>query len=124
MVRLQDIQDHKIENLQLFYCKNYNNDDNNNFRILDTYLNDISKNYYNKIIDWDCVSKNIFYKSNTQFIIDKIIVVFYDSFLLQSLPLYKNIFKEIYFVKSNFNLFIINKINPDFIYEFRIERFL
>jgi len=33
-------------------------------------------------------------------------------------------FSEVYMIKSAFNNKIIEKINPDYIFEFRVERFL
>ena len=105
-----------------FYLSIYNND--NNYCILDYDLNNISKDWINKTIDWTCVSKKIFYKKNVHYSIKKKVLIFYDSFLLSTLKLYKDIFEEIYLAKTIFNVDLINKINPDFIIEARVERFL
>ena len=105
-----------------FYLSIYNND--NNYCILDYDLNNISKDWINKTIDWTCVSKNIFYKKNAHYLIKKKVLIFYDSFLLSTLKLYKDIFEEIYLVKTIFNINVIDKIKPNFIIEARVERFL
>ena len=113
---------YNIEPLVDFYLSIYNND--SNYCILDYDLNNISKDWINKLIDWDCVSKNIFYKKNTDYIIKQKVLIFYDSFLLSSIKLYKDIFEEIYLAKTIFNIGLIDKIKPDFIIEARVERFL
>jgi hypothetical protein len=56
--------------------------------------------------------------------IKKKVVIFYDSFLLSTIWLYLTMFEEVYLIKNTYNESIIDKINPDFIFEFRIERFL
>jgi len=52
------------------------------------------------------------------------IVIIYDSFLLPTLWLYLRMFEEVYMSKHIFTESIIDKINPDYVFEFRIERFL
>lgn len=113
---------YSIEPIIDFYMSIYNDD--NNYCILNYDLNDISKDWINKLIDWTCVSKNIFYKKNSHYSIKKKVLIFYDSFLLSTLKLYKDIFEELYLIKTIFNIDLINKINPDFIIEARVERFL
>lgn len=105
-----------------FYISMY--DITDNYSILDYNLNDVSKDWINKLIDWDCVSKNIFYKKNLEYSIHKKVLIFYDSFLLNTIKLYKDIFKEIYLAKAIFNSDLIDMIKPDFIIEARVERFL
>jgi hypothetical protein len=113
---------YKIEPSIDFYLSIYNN--NNNYCILNYNLNNCSKDWINKLIDWNCVSKNIFYKKNVHYSIKKKVLIFYDSFLLSTIKLYKDIFEEIFLAKTIFNVNLINKINPDFIIEARVERFL
>lgn len=105
-----------------FYAERYNNNDN--YQLLDYELNNNSENYVNKIVTWDCISKNLLYKKNKSYFIDKKALIFYDSFLLSTVKLYENIFKEIYLVKNIFKENIIKNIKPDFIIEARVERFL
>ena len=123
---LNDISDiyYKIDDFKNIYCNIYKNNDENNYNILDYNLKDISINYNNKIIDWEIISKNILYKKNNSNLVNKRILIFYDSILLHSINLYLKIFNEIYLIKKSFDEILINKIKPDFIYEFRIERFL
>ena len=113
---------YNIEPLVNFYMSIYNIDDN--YCIFDYNLNNISKDWVNKLIDWNCVSKNILYKKNTDYIIKQKVLIFYDSFLLHTINLYKDIFEEIYLVKTIFNIGIIDMIKPNFIIEARVERFL
>lgn len=109
------------------YTKFYLNiylQDKDSYQILDIDLNDISSKYYNEKISWDIINIVYLYKKNILYKINKRVIIFYDSFLLAVINLYKDIFKEVFLVKEIFRNDIINKINPDFIIEFRVERFL
>lgn len=75
------------------------------------------------ILNWDSLSKHILYKKNKDKPKYKCLI-FYDSFLLSTLGLYLELFEEIYLSKSMFTKEIIDVINPDYIFEFRVERFL
>ena len=68
------------------------------------------------------LSNNIIYKKN----INKSnkVVIFYDSFLLKIMAIYLEMFEEVFMIKTNYSNHIINKINPDYVFEFRVERFL
>ena len=94
------------------------------FRILNRELTDMSIESKNKLITWDVVSNSIFYHKSSSPCINKKVVFIYDSFMLPSIGLYRNLFRETYFVKDVFDQKYINKIKPDLIFEFRIERFL
>lgn len=122
---LDDISDiyYKMPDKYDFYCKLYNYNEEN-FRILDNNLTDISIKYKNQMIDWEIVKNSIFYHKSKILCINKKVLFFYDSFLLPCIQLYKNLFNEIYFIKKPFNFADFNKINPDLVFEFRIERFL
>jgi hypothetical protein len=86
-------------------------------------LIDNTDDFIDKIIDWDMLSQHILYKKNN--IVPKIkCLIFYDSFLLSTLGLYLELFDEVYLSKSVFSNEIVEIINPDYICEFRIERFL
>ena len=52
------------------------------------------------------------------------VLVFYDSFLLNTLSLYIELFDNAYFTKDIYNQDLIDKVAPDYIFEFRVERFL
>jgi hypothetical protein len=78
----------------------------------------------NKIADWNVISKYIIYKKNSNSLPKMKALVFYDSFLLNILPLYLDLFYEIYMIKEIFNTKFINLIKPDYVFEFRAERFL
>jgi len=106
-----------------FYCNVYLQD-NNSYKFLDIELNDVSSKYYNKIITWDIINSNYLYKLNSIYIINKRVIIFYDSFLISTLNLYKDIFREVFLIKNILTNDIINKVNPDFIIECRVERFL
>jgi hypothetical protein len=122
---LNDISDtyYNIISFPKFYCNIYSNDDNI-YSILDYNLTNISDRYYNQVITWDIINKHFLYKKNNIFKINKRVLIFYDSFMLSTINLYKNIFREIYLIKTVFNNNIIVQIKPDFIIECRVERFL
>jgi hypothetical protein len=77
-----------------------------------------------KIIDWNILSDYILYRKNDIYNNNLKIIIFYDSFLINIIHLLLNLFREIYFIKDIFNEKYINIINPDYIFEFRVERFL
>ena len=106
-----------------FYNK-YKIIDNSNIRIIDYNLNDMTLELENKneFLHWNIISKYIIYKNQNKNAIK--VLIFYDSFLLNIMPLYLDLFENVYFVKSIYNNDIINKISPDYVFEFRCERFL
>jgi len=120
---LENINDvfYKIDNNEQIYCR-YKFTDNSSIRILNDSLTDVTNLYINNILTWDIISNCILYVKNP----DKKykVVIFYDSFLLSTLQLYTSLFHEIYFIKDIFYLDRITKIQPDYIFEFRCERFL
>jgi len=86
-------------------------------------LVDKTVNYLNTAITWPTLSCNIIYKKNKGKPKYKCLI-FYDSFLLSTLSLYLELFEDMYLAKSTFHKELIDAINPDYIFEFRIERFL
>ena len=78
----------------------------------------------NEFARWDIISKYIIYIKNENINPKIKVLIFYDSFLLHSLQLYFDLFYEIYFIKNVYNIETINLIKPDFVFEFRCERFL
>ena len=109
---------------ELLYCKHVINNDSIRFLLQqnDKLLDETSL-LVGQILEWNIISKYILYKKNENSI-NKRILIFYDSFLLSTLSLYLNMFSEVYMIKNIFNPNIINVIKPDFIFEFRVERFL
>ena len=95
---------------------------NSNILILDYNTNNVTDNLIDKIIDWDIVSKYILYKYNP--ILKYKVLIFYDSFLLSTISLYLNMFNVVYAAKTIYNKDLINLIKPDYVFEFRCERFL
>lgn len=86
-------------------------------------LIDDTNNNIGKKLDWIVISKYILYKKNNCLPKCKILI-FYDSFLLSTLSLYLELTSEVYMSKSIFNKSLVDYINPDYIFEFRVERFL
>ena len=84
---------------------------------------DKTKDLCEKIFDWDIMSKHIIFIKNEHAANLKV-VVFFDSFLAHALPLYFDLFNEIYFIKNVYLPEIIKTLNPDYVFEFRLERFL
>jgi hypothetical protein len=78
----------------------------------------------NEFAHWNIISKYIIYKKNNNSLPKIKVIVFYDSFLLNILPLYLELFYEIYMIKEVYDSKFINLIKPDYVFEFRAERFL
>ena len=93
-------------------------------RFLDYTLNDKTTNLNEQIVDWNIISDHIIYIKNSNITNKKKIIIFYDSFLVGSLPLYFELFYEVWFIKNIYNPALIFLIKPDFVFEFRVERFL
>ena len=122
---LNNIEDtyYSSNELKLIYPKEINNE--TKFKILSSNnLDDETKKYFNTIIDLNIIYKHILYQKNEDINNKNKILIFYDSFLASTLDLYLNLFGEIYLSKSILNLELINIIKPDYIFEFRVERFL
>ena len=121
---LNDISDiyYSLPEEYNFYMTWYSKNDKR-FKILNSQLIDTSDKHHGWV-SWNLISTSILYNKSENAVIDKKVIFFYDSFLLQSIGLYKDIFKELYLIKNVINPNIINKIKPDFIFEFRAERFL
>lgn len=124
-IKLDNTEDiyHKI-NCDVFFFHIYNNSMNDPYKILNYELTDITNDIYDKQIDWAIISTNILFKKNENYKIKKKVLIFFDSFLLPTVNLYKNIFEEIYLIKTFYDETIVNKIKPDLIFVFCIERFL
>lgn len=110
------------DNLKYLYYEHIINK-NDDLRILDRELIDINHELEGSLISWEILSKNILYKKNKTENKFKVLF-FYDSFLISVLNLYLELFQEVYMVKDIYNKEIIKKINPDYVFEFRVERFL
>lgn len=94
----------------------------NSIRFLDYHLNDNTLLLENQNTTWDIISKYVIYKKNEN--CKHRVLIFYDSFLLSTIPLYLNLFNEVYLVKTLYNNDLINLIKPEYVFEFRVERFL
>lgn len=103
-----------------FYMRHKINN-NDNIMFFDYELNNKTDELNNLIVDWNIISKYIIYKKNKN---GYKVIIFYDSFILNILPLYIELFNEIYLIKSVYNNKLIDIIKPDYIFEFRLERFL
>ncbi len=84
------------------------------------YTTSLVGNYVN----WDIISKHIIFVENESIKNNNKILIFYDSFLLHSIQLYFNLFKYTFFSKTIFSEELVDTIKPDYIFEFRVERFL
>jgi hypothetical protein len=101
------------DNTKIFFIKIENN------KVVD-YTTKLVGNYST----WDINSKHIIFVENESIKNNNKILIFYDSFLLHSMQLYFNLFKYTFFSKTCFSHEIIETLNPDYIFEFRVERFL
>ena len=122
---LDDINDtYYFSNDVLPFYNSYKINNAGNIRIINYDLEDKTNELQdkNEFLHWNIISTYIIHKNtnpNT-----KKVVIFYDSFLLSTLPLYIDLFENVYFIKQVFNINILNKIKPDYVFEFRVERFL
>jgi len=84
---------------------------------------DNTENHLGEKLDWIIISKYILYKCNVREPKSKVLI-FYDSFLLSTLSLYLDMTSEVYMIKSMFNKNLVDYLKPDYVFEFRVERFL
>lgn len=123
----QQVNDHTdnfyySDDSEYIYC-NHKIQKDGKIRILNKNLNDETDNLIGKIVSWDIISTYILHKKNV--CKNKLkVLIFYDSFLTSTLSLYLDLFEEVYMVKEIYNNKIIDTIKPDFVFEFRVERFL
>jgi hypothetical protein len=112
---------YKINDADQLYCK-YRFTPESHIRILNQQCIDETMMYLNQRLEWPIISNYILYVKNK----DKKykVVMFYDSFLISTLQLYIPLFNEIYLIKSIFDIDKIKTIQPDYVVEFRCERFL
>ena len=112
--------------VEYIYCK-HKITINDEIRILnkDLFI-DINNDLQGKYITWEIMSNNILYRKNeTNETNEKLkVLIFYDSFLISLLDLYLRSFSEVYMIKEIYNKKYIDIIKPDYIFEFRAERFL
>jgi len=94
------------------------------FEYVDNTMIDKTCDNINKLLDWQIISSYILSKKNRTNGNNYKVIIFYDSFLCSTLHLYMNLFYEVYCVKNIFDIDIINLIQPDYVFEFRVERFL
>ena len=121
---LIDVKDHYYysDDVPQIYMK-YIISIKNDIKFFNYNLTNITDELIDKIVGWEILSKFIIYKNNNKE--QKIkVIIFYDSFLLSILSLYLELFNEVYMIKSLYNNDLINQIKPDYIFEFRVERFL
>jgi hypothetical protein len=121
--KLENIKDNYYysDDFEFIYMK-HKISSNDNIRFLSYDLIDSNDELDSKHASWDIISKYIIYKNNKEQ--KHKVIIFYDSFLLPIIALYLELFNEIYMIKSVYNNKLINLIKPDYIFEFRVERFL
>lgn len=130
----QTVED--ADNLDTFYDSNdfsylyskYIISNSENIRILNkTCLSDITESLEGSILSWAVLSEHLLYKRNIKennLVAKGKVLIFYDSFLIPLMDLYLSMFEKVYMSKSVFTADIIKLINPDYVFEFRVERFL
>jgi hypothetical protein len=87
------------------------------------FIIDETDDHVGEKLDWLIISKYILYKRNNCYPRCRILI-FYDSFLLSTLSLYLELATEVFMSKSVFNKDLVDHLNPDYVFEFRVERFL
>lgn len=117
---------YSIVNSEQYYMKYLFTNDSmlRTLKITEHDLIDNTIDNVNKILDWCIISEYILYKKNINCCNKYKIVIFYDSNLCSTLHLYLNLFYEAYCVKSKFNIVTINLLQPNYVFQFSIERFL
>lgn len=113
---------HYSNDLNYLYY-NYKIKKTNPIRILNKELLDATHEFEDSLLSWEILSNNILYKKNISKYKLKVLI-FYDSFLISLIDLYLELFEEVYMAKDIYNNKLIDMINPDFVFEFRVERFL
>jgi hypothetical protein len=88
----------------------------------DNILIDKTIEYENSLLTWEIMCNYILYTVNNN--MKYKVLIFYDSFLVSTLVLYLRMFNMVYMSKSSYNIELIELIKPDYIFEFRVERFL
>lgn len=93
------------------------------YRLENNKLIDETKSVIGRPFDWNVISGYIFCKKNK---VDPghRVLIFYDSFLISTLFLYVDLFDEVYMQKNVFDQSVVNEVKPDYVFEFRVERFL
>jgi hypothetical protein len=126
----------KDENtMELFYYSNdieyiYTNhiiQKDDTLRILNKEFEDKNEDLCGSIVDWHILSNYILYRNNGNNENNEKhykVIIFYDSFLSSTLDLYLKLFKEVYMIKDVYSEKYIDHVKPDYVFEFRVERFL
>jgi hypothetical protein len=110
------------DDIEYIYCK-YKIQKDGELRILDKQFIDQNYKLHGSILDWNILTNYILHKKNISD--NKLkVLIFYDSFLTSLLSLYLDLFEEVYMIKEIYNNEIIDILKPDFVFEFRVERFL
>jgi len=110
------------DDIKYIYCTHKIQIDDK-LRILDKNLKDKNNEINGSILSWDILSNYILYQKNISN--NKLkVLIFYDSFLTSLLSLYLELFEEVYMVKSIYDNNLIEIIKPEYVFEFRVERFL
>ena len=73
---------------------------------------------------WENISNNIIININEKIKQKDTVLIFYDIFTLELLPLILDTFYKVILVKTNFNKILCNRYKPDIILELRVLRFL
>lgn len=92
-------------------------------QILNYTLSNVTSTFTDSVLDWGIISKHILYQHNSAAHAKKVLI-FFDSFLLSTLSLYLTMFSDVFLAKCVFNKQLVDQVNPDYIFEFRVERFL
>jgi hypothetical protein len=109
---------------KIYYARTYINENTDIKLFNESIEKDETEENYNKLFDWNIISKYIIYKKNKNCNNNLKIVFFYDSFLTHAIHLFMDLFQEVYFIKKPFDKSLVNTIKPDYTFEFRVERFL
>ena len=120
---LDNIEDHFYFHDESIFYPIYIIKNNSNIKFLNYALVDETAILDGKNADWNIISNYIIHVKNT----DKIplkIIIFFDSLFLHSIALYFDLFNDIYFIKNVYSNEWISLIQPDYVFEFRVERFL
>jgi len=91
-------------------------------RLLDYALFDMTETFHGATLSWDIISNHILCQCNPGK--NYTVVIFYDSFLLNVMDLYLAMFQRVFLIKNVYNPALIQQLSPDFVFEFRVERFL
>ena len=97
---------------------------NAGFTFYDYKMKDVTSELGGQVLGWNLLRNHVMKFENRHNKSEFVTLIFYDSFLCTSLQLWGLTLSTTYFIKNKFDPYFVEMIKPDYVLEFRIERFL